>query len=213
LYLRRVHSYCFYCGEEYDDERTLAAKCGPAHLRNTTRLPRVKMDTTAVWSISKQFEDKYLRAADERIAKGPREIVPPTDDPMLVQMKEQYVSKKITVVTEGSIYKCGNCDKKFKTSDFVFKHFLNKHSDVLDEKFNKVRFEGMMAENYHNDPKKMVNQPGFGTGPGGFGGRDGGNFRGGFPDRGGRGGFRGGRGDGGRSYHDYDDPSRYQAQI
>ena len=29
LYLRRVHSYCFYCGEEYDDERTLAAKCGP----------------------------------------------------------------------------------------------------------------------------------------------------------------------------------------
>lgn len=29
LYLRRVHAYCFYTGEEYDDERTLAAKCGP----------------------------------------------------------------------------------------------------------------------------------------------------------------------------------------
>ena len=29
LYLRRVHGYCYYCGEEYDDERTLAAKCGP----------------------------------------------------------------------------------------------------------------------------------------------------------------------------------------
>ena len=29
LYLRRVHSYCFYCGEEYDDERMLASKCGP----------------------------------------------------------------------------------------------------------------------------------------------------------------------------------------
>ena len=34
LYLRRVHAYCYYCGEEYDDERTLAAKCGPQHLRN-----------------------------------------------------------------------------------------------------------------------------------------------------------------------------------
>lgn len=29
LYLRRVHAYCLYCGEEYDDERMLAAKCGP----------------------------------------------------------------------------------------------------------------------------------------------------------------------------------------
>ena len=29
LYMRRVHAYCLYCGEEYDDERMLAAKCGP----------------------------------------------------------------------------------------------------------------------------------------------------------------------------------------
>ena len=29
LYMRRVHAFCFYCGEEYDDERMLAAKCGP----------------------------------------------------------------------------------------------------------------------------------------------------------------------------------------
>lgn len=35
LYLRRVHAYCFYCGEEYDDERMLASKCGPQHIRNS----------------------------------------------------------------------------------------------------------------------------------------------------------------------------------
>jgi len=40
LYLRRVHGYCFYCGEEYDDERMLAAKCGPQHLRNAKKVPR-----------------------------------------------------------------------------------------------------------------------------------------------------------------------------
>lgn len=34
LYLRRVHAYCFYLGEEYEDERTLAAKIGPQHLRS-----------------------------------------------------------------------------------------------------------------------------------------------------------------------------------
>ena len=33
LYLRKVHSYCFYCAAEYHDERMLAAKCGPIHLR------------------------------------------------------------------------------------------------------------------------------------------------------------------------------------
>ena len=28
LYLRRIHSFCFYCGEEYEDERILSMKCG-----------------------------------------------------------------------------------------------------------------------------------------------------------------------------------------
>lgn len=35
LYLRRVHAFCYYCQEEYEDERMLAAKCGPAHIRTT----------------------------------------------------------------------------------------------------------------------------------------------------------------------------------
>lgn len=70
----------------------------------------------------------------------------------------------------------------------------------------------MMQENYHNDPKKMINQPGLVGGPTNLGREN--NFRGGFQDRGGRGGFRGrGDRDNGRPYHDYDDPSRYQAQI
>lgn len=176
LYLRRVHAYCFYCGEEYDDERTLSAKCGPAHLRNASKITRVILDTPN-WANSKQFEDKYLRAVSDRLAKGPKEIVPPTEDPVLKQMKEQYVDKKTHILTQGSIYQCGSCDKKFKTSEFVYKHFYNKHGDVLDEKFNKRRFEAMTKENYFNDPKKMVNQPGY-MGAGGPG-REGG-FRGGY---------------------------------
>jgi hypothetical protein len=63
LYLRRVHAYCFYCGEEYDDERMLAAKCGPQHIRSSRKITRLDLDTSANWSGSKSFEDKYLRAA------------------------------------------------------------------------------------------------------------------------------------------------------
>ena len=33
LYLRKVHSYCYYCAAEYADERMLVAKCGSIHLR------------------------------------------------------------------------------------------------------------------------------------------------------------------------------------
>lgn len=29
LYLRRVHAYCLYCGEEFEDERMLSTRCGP----------------------------------------------------------------------------------------------------------------------------------------------------------------------------------------
>ena len=37
LYLRKVHSYCYYCAAEHYDERMLAAKCGSIHLRLTAQ--------------------------------------------------------------------------------------------------------------------------------------------------------------------------------
>jgi hypothetical protein len=63
LYLRKVHAYCFYCGEEYDDERMLAAKCGPQHIRSAKKISRLEIDTSSNWSGSKSFEDKYIKAA------------------------------------------------------------------------------------------------------------------------------------------------------
>ena len=48
------------------------------------------------------------------------------------------------------------CEKKFKTQDFVHKHIFNKHPDVLDDRFNKARFENMMKENYIADPRKLT---------------------------------------------------------
>ena len=38
LYLRRVHAYCLYCGEEYEDERMLSSRCGPQHIRNAQKI-------------------------------------------------------------------------------------------------------------------------------------------------------------------------------
>ncbi len=81
-------------------------------------------------------------------------------------MKQEYAERKTKVIQAGSVYQCEikDCQKRFKTTEFVHKHIFNKHGDLLDEKFNKVRFEAMFRENYFNDPRKMINQPGTGMG-------------------------------------------------
>lgn len=38
LYLRRVHAYCLYCGEEHEDERMLSTRCGPQHIRHHEKI-------------------------------------------------------------------------------------------------------------------------------------------------------------------------------
>jgi hypothetical protein len=45
----------------------------------------------------------------------------------------------------------------FKGPEFVHKHIFNKHEDALNEKFNKVRFDELMKENYLADPNKIIN--------------------------------------------------------
>lgn len=101
LYLRRVHAYCFYCGEEYDDERMLAAKCGPQHIRAAKRLSRQDIDGNGNYAGSKSFEEKYLQAANDRLARGERELVPPEQDKILLECKTRYAQKKTEEVTKG----------------------------------------------------------------------------------------------------------------
>ncbi len=57
----------------------------------------------------------YVKNAKERISRGAKEILPPSEDPRLTQMKQEYVEKKTHIVTANSVYSCGSCDKKFKT--------------------------------------------------------------------------------------------------
>lgn len=47
--MRKVHAFCYYCLEEYDDERMLAAKCGPTHVRNIIDIAAIR---------PKEFDEK-----------------------------------------------------------------------------------------------------------------------------------------------------------
>lgn len=56
LYLRKVHAFCYYCLEEYEDERMLAAKCSPAHIR--TRYDPLAIRQT---SLDEMIENRLLK--------------------------------------------------------------------------------------------------------------------------------------------------------
>ena len=56
LYLRKVHAFCYYCLEEYDDERMLAAKCASAHIR--TRYDPFAIRQT---SLDEMIENRLMR--------------------------------------------------------------------------------------------------------------------------------------------------------
>lgn len=78
-------------------------------------------------------------------------MVSPLEDPRLKQVKQDYVEKK-TLMVANSVYQCGGCDKKFKTQEFVHKHFFNKHPEILDQKFNGPFFAMVTRESYFADP-------------------------------------------------------------
>jgi len=114
---------------------------------------------------------------------------------------------------------CEICKKVFKGEDFVIKHIKNKHSDVVNETYERdstkdwlerniqQKLKKEMKNNYYSDENKLFNQPGrkYHSAESSYY----------FQDRGGsRGRGRGGRG-GGRpaNYVDHDDPKVNMAKA
>lgn len=141
LYLRKIHSFCFYCVEEYDDERMLAAKCGIAHLRG-------KFDPAA-----KPFIDPR---ADLRIlSPGLLKKYDKDTDEVLVKKLKDF-DEKYTVQEEENKYRCDLCKKLFRGREFISKHLIAKHIDDINLVV-KEHMESIMLERYLNDPVKLTN--------------------------------------------------------
>ena len=141
LYLRKIHSFCFYCCEEYDDERMLAAKCGIAHIRSkydpsTSAVvdQRVLTRIEAVGSTK-----RYDKEADEVLSKKLKEF-----------------EDKFTVQEEENKFRCDLCKKLFRGSEFIKKHLSVKHNEEVSAVV-KERMESIMLDRYLNDPCKLTN--------------------------------------------------------
>jgi hypothetical protein len=153
LYMRRVHSYCFYCLEEYDDERMLSAKCGPSHIRS-----RLDPEAPREGSFDERLE---LRLQSKVQVKGyDQGVSAKQQDIELQRMLADFESKQIVEEVDDKV-RCNLCRKLFRGVDFVRKHIHNKHPEDVEEIVKKVRrrqrLDVVMFDNYTADLDKLTN--------------------------------------------------------
>lgn len=131
LYLRRVHAYCYYCVEEYDDERMLSAKCGPAHIRS-----RLDPETTREANFDERLEIRIITKPQVKLYN--QAVRPRQQDIELQKMLADFESKQIVEEVDDKV-RCNICRKLFRGVEFVRKHIHNKHPETVEEVVKKVR--------------------------------------------------------------------------
>ncbi len=132
LYLRKVHAYCFYCATEYNDERMLTAKCGPAHLRRNKLNKEEPTPDLPDWH--RRITDLVTSRIQESSRKPKRtleEIQKAAEDEFDVELRAKC--EKVSI--KHGNWPCKYCHKIFKEDHFVLKHIKTKHQ----EKYDKIR--------------------------------------------------------------------------
>jgi len=124
-YVRKVHCYCYYCGEEFDDEEETLRKCGMKHLRGKKNHDGEAMNV---------ITDTWASALDQRIKQ--RLEHPENPDVVsgknLLENKLDKFHKKNIVKIDEDKYRCGICSKLFSGDQFVRKHLNLKHAEEVE---------------------------------------------------------------------------------
>jgi len=158
-YLRFVHWFCYYCGEEYEDEDELLRKCGQTHWRGRkTTNTDLGMDAN---------NDQWAQSLDQKIQLR---INHPPDLNVLfgknrVQRKLEELFEQHIIKIEEEKFRCGYCSKLFCGDNFVRKHINGKHMTEIEQAKNKA-LEKQYFENYLADPRRPV--PAFSPSPSGL---------------------------------------------
>ncbi len=117
IYLRKVHNFCFYCAMKFGCPHEISAKCGDLHLRHPSGSEQVKHDQhrlieklTALIDFIKELNEISVEGSDN--------------------FDDALAESSIKKVEEGK-YRCNHCAKAFKGPEFVLKHLMLKHEDVV----------------------------------------------------------------------------------
>ena len=156
MYLRHVHGFCYYCVEEHDGERNLAKNCDCIHLRDEGSLGK-KSDVEKLaqekYKDAIEFDTKLTERIKAFISKKENKIQEDYTEKLNV-LKEEFINNQIKTVTENEKYQCIICGKFFKGSEYVKKHILNKHPELLKENVEDDFYEKIKKENYFRTKKE-----------------------------------------------------------
>jgi hypothetical protein len=107
LFLRRVYGFCYYCLEEYEDERVLATKCEHIHLRSSKNLGK----RSAEDSYDAQWDRNFTRLVKEKYAKfNENQIFAEKINEDLNKKRSQYYKDNTSLVSSER-FLCNLCGK------------------------------------------------------------------------------------------------------
>ncbi|MCQ2816846.1 MAG: DUF3546 domain-containing protein, partial [archaeon] len=156
LYLRRVHGFCFYCIEKYEDERNLSTKCDNSHLRNYKSLGKRNEENKEENKESFLFDEFFSNKIKEFILGLKQQ-----KEKNFVKLEYDFCKERILpgVLNKAMCYRCSICNKAFKGEAYVVTHIKNKHSEKITEELNlKIREENYMQDqNKLGDTGKIIN--------------------------------------------------------
>jgi len=146
LYLRIVHSVDFYNHSEYPNEDEMPNRCGILHARGI--VPATKVTSSEVEEYMTTFEKKMggflvMRGDLTNEEASKYGLKNETDE------VEKFVSANTQELGKDK-WLCPLSGKKFKGPDFVRKHILQKHLEKVDEVKKEVNY----FNNYLKDPKR-----------------------------------------------------------
>jgi len=110
-YLRRVHGFCYYCLEEYDDERMLATRCDNIHLRANKTLGNRNVEAIQIYKNEADWDKNFTRKLKERLEKGPQETRTSLEVTEELNKKRNEYCKEVTSVLSNERYVCNICSK------------------------------------------------------------------------------------------------------
>ena len=156
MYLRHVHGFCYYCVEEHDGERNLAKNCDCIHLREEGSLGKrsevAQLDKEKYKEVI-EFDAKLTERIKTFISKKENKKQEDYTE-KLIALKEEFINNQIKTITENEKYQCVICGKFFKGSEYVKKHILNKHTDLLKENVEDDFYEKIKKEKYFKSRKE-----------------------------------------------------------
>lgn len=119
LYLLSVHLFSYYSMKQFSDEESLSEEVGIFYKRSMTQNANYSPD-----------EEDFVNRLDSRFHYFMKKRAFCSREEL-----EDYLSEPFylltTVEEDVDKFRCGECSKLFRGSEFVLKHIKNKHSDKL----------------------------------------------------------------------------------